>query len=118
ARVDPSAPKRVLPTMLEDPGAELRRDAVDVVLAEAKANFDKNARAEAVAAYGKALFAARDRDQVELIIKQLKALGIAVDVAAQYGFIRTWQVIGPFDNSDGVGFAAVYPPEKGVDLTA
>ena len=29
-----------------------------------------------------------------------------------------WHVIAPFDNADGKGFDAVYPPEKGVDLTA
>jgi hypothetical protein len=29
-----------------------------------------------------------------------------------------WYYVGPFDNTDGAGFATVYPPEKGVDLTA
>ena len=29
-----------------------------------------------------------------------------------------WQVAGPFDNTNGAGFAAVYEPEKGVDLKA
>ena len=56
-------------------------------------------------------------DQVDLIAKQLKTLGVAVDLAAHFGFIRRWQLVGPFDHSKGVGFAAVYPPEKGVTLT-
>ncbi len=30
----------------------------------------------------------------------------------------TWYWIGPFDNTDKKGFAAVYPPEKGIDLEA
>jgi hypothetical protein len=29
-----------------------------------------------------------------------------------------WQCIGPFDNSGGQGFAAVYPPEKEINLAA
>jgi glucose/arabinose dehydrogenase len=29
-----------------------------------------------------------------------------------------WHWIGPFDNSDGVGFDAVYPPEKEIDFAA
>src|SRR5262249_2473058 len=43
-RLDPKAPGRLLPGMLDDPGAELRRDAVAVVLAEAKGLLDKDAR--------------------------------------------------------------------------
>src|SRR5438034_8794771 len=27
-----------------------------------------------------------------------------------------WQYLGPFDNADGKGFDAVYPPEKEIDL--
>ncbi|MHC4914754.1 MAG: DUF3857 domain-containing protein [Planctomycetota bacterium] len=37
---------------------------------------------------------------------------------ASLGFITDWQVIGPFDNERGQGFARTYPPEKGVKLTA
>ena len=29
-----------------------------------------------------------------------------------------WHYVGPFDNADGRGFDAVYPPEQGVDLKA
>jgi hypothetical protein len=32
--------------------------------------------------------------------------------------IGPWYYAGPFDNSDGIGFDAVYPPERGVDLAA
>ena len=31
--------------------------------------------------------------------------------------IRQWQLIGPFDNDQGRGFFAVYPPEQDADLT-
>jgi hypothetical protein len=32
--------------------------------------------------------------------------------------LGSWHFIGPFDNSGGKGFAAVYPPEKVINLTA
>jgi len=43
-RVDPSAPGRLLPGMLQDPSTELRRDAVAVTLKEAQALADKGDR--------------------------------------------------------------------------
>jgi hypothetical protein len=117
-RVDKTTPDRLLPGMLDDPGAELRRDAVAVVLKEADRLLDRGDRAGAAAAYGKALYAARDVDQVEQTIKQLATLGIHIDVTRQLGFIRKWQLLAPFDNSGQKGFAVAYPPEKKVDLDA
>jgi hypothetical protein len=35
-----------------------------------------------------------------------------------FGAVPEWWVIGPFDNADGKGFRAVYPPEKRIDLKA
>ena len=29
-----------------------------------------------------------------------------------------WYVVGPFDSADGIGFDALYPPQRGVDLKA
>src|SRR5262249_2658476 len=57
-------------------------------------------------------------DQVEAVAKALKDLGEPVDIAAHFGFIRTWQLIGPFDNTKGKGHAAVFEPETKVDLKA
>ncbi len=39
---------------------------------------------------------------------------------AKTGFVRDadWLVIGPFDNTDGVGFSKAYPPEEKIDLRA
>ena len=50
------------------------------------------------------------------IAKQLKELGVTVDLAAHFGFIQKWMLIAPFDNTDKKGFAAAYPPEKGIRL--
>jgi hypothetical protein len=110
-RVDPTAPSRFLPGMLNDPSRDLRRDAVDVVLRDAQEHFDL-----ATAAYRKAFAAARDKDQVERIAKQLKSLGVETSLAAHFGFIQKWLLLAPFENTNGVGFQAAYPPEKGIDL--
>src|SRR5262249_29590037 len=70
----------------------------------------------ATAALRKALSGARDRDQVDQIAKDLRSLGVEVDVAAHFGFIRQWLLIGPFDSTGGAGFEKEFPPEKAIDL--
>jgi hypothetical protein len=117
-RVDKSAPARLLPGMLQDPSPELRRDAVARAMGEAREFLDRGAKGLATASYRRALSGACDKDQVDAIAQQLKALGSPVDLAAHFGFIRAWHLVAPFDNHNGVGFKEVYPPEKGVDLAA
>jgi hypothetical protein len=118
ARVDTTAPGRLLPGMLNDPSPELRRDAVECVIRDARQMVDRGDKAGATAAYRKALSGARDRDQVDQIAKDLKALGVEVDLAAHFGFIRQWLLLGPFDSSGGAGFQKDFPPEHGIDLAA
>jgi hypothetical protein len=118
ARVDKTAPARLLPGMIQDTSNELRRDAVAVALKDAKGLLDKGDKGAATAAYRKALSGACDQDQVDDAVKQLKELGVEIDVAAHFGFIRKWKLAAPFDNTDETGFKAVFPPEKGVDLKA
>jgi hypothetical protein len=115
-KADAKAPERLLPNVLQDPSLELRRDAVAVVLKEAEAALAKPDKDAAKAAFQRALVSARDKDQVDAIAKQLKTLGAEVDLAKHFGFIRQWQLLGPFDSTGGVGFAKVYPPEQGVVL--
>jgi outer membrane protein assembly factor BamB len=117
-RVDAKTPERLLPGMLQDPSPELRRDAVAVVLKQAQSDLDKGDKDAARAAYRRALTGACDKDQVERIAGQLDKLGVKIDVAAHFGFVRHWRIAAPFDNHQGVGFRAVYPPEKGVDVQA
>jgi hypothetical protein len=117
-RVDAKAPARLLPGLLEDSSTELRRDAVARVVQEAEQALKAEDKPAATAAFRKALAAARDKDQVDQIAKELKSLGVAIDLAAHFGFLCQWQLLGPFDNANGIGFAAVYPPEKAVDLAA
>jgi hypothetical protein len=117
-RADASAAARLLPRFLHDRSPELRRDAVALLVEKAGAAGAKGDKAAAVAALREALSGACDKDQVDDIAKKLKEQGVAVDLAAHFGFIRTWQLVAPFDNPKGTKFAVAYPPEKGVDLTA
>jgi len=39
------------------------------------------------------------------------------DLQAIFGTRTTWNLIGPFDNTEGKGFDAVYPPEREIDLS-
>jgi hypothetical protein len=117
-RVDPKTPDRLLPGMLQDPSAELRRDAVALVIKQARSQLEKGAQDAARAAYRRALTGACDKDQVDLLVKELDKLGDKVDVAAHFGFVRHWLLIAPFDNHNDAGFNAAYPPEKGVDANA
>src|SRR5262245_51036747 len=109
-RLDPKAPARLLPRLLDDPGAELRRDAVAVVLDEGKALATKGEKEAAIVAYRRAFDAARDDDQVEAAATALQARGVKVDLTAHYGAIRHWLLATPFDNTAEKGFQINYPP--------
>jgi hypothetical protein len=41
-----------------------------------------------------------------------------LDVRSMFGLRTTWNLIGPFDNTDGRGMTTAYPPEKEIDLGA
>jgi hypothetical protein len=116
AKADPAVPKRLLPTLLDDPGAELRYEAVTVALEDAR-KLPKDDPA-AKPAFRKLLTAARDFQQVEAVAKELENRGEKVDLTAHFGFLTRWHVVAGFDNTDGKGFQTVYPPERGVDLAA
>ncbi len=118
ARVDPTAPQRLLPGMLYDPSSELRREAVGATIEAARKLENRGDAEAAIHAYRKALAAAHDIDQVEEITRTFTRLGTEVDLASHFGFIRKWMVIGPFDNTGKHGFHAVLPPEARVDLNA
>jgi hypothetical protein len=111
-RNDPKTPERLLPTMLNDPSPELRRDAVARKLESFGKAPTRNQLEEL-------LSHARDRDQINAIAKDLKDKhAIKIDLTKQFGFITRWNLIGPFDNTKGVGFNVPYPPEKAIDFKA
>ncbi len=116
-KLDAKTPERLLPMMLDDPSLELRYDALARRLAEINDREQKGAGKDVVAAeYREALTHARDLDQIKQITEKLKAFNVPIDLAAHYGFVLQWKVIGPFENTDKRGLATVYPPEERVDF--
>lgn len=117
-RADPKSAEQLIPTMLDDPSLELRRDAVARVLESADKQLAKGNKEPAASLFEKALRSARDEDQVKLASEKLKELGRTVDLQRHFGFIAAWKLIGPFDNSGEKGYAVAYPPEEKLDFAA
>ena len=115
AGVDETARERLIPSLLNDPSLELRRDAVAMALDEARKLPQDNQRA-AIVAYRRTLTAARDLDQIKAASAALEKLGEKVNLPRHFGFVQRWQLVAPFDNTDTQGFAVAYPPEQGVDV--
>jgi hypothetical protein len=103
---------------LDDPSLELRRESVQVLLDDAKKELAASAKGPAGDKFGAALTAARDLDQIKTAADALGELGTKVDINDLMGFVTTWHLIAPFDNTDKSGFDVAYPPEKEVDLSA
>ena len=116
-RTDPKLASQLIPGMLNDPSVELRRDAVARVIDEGIRQRAAKQKPAAIAAYRKALNAARDIDQIEHAAESLRQLGETVDLPRHFGFLMHWNVIGPFDNTERKGFAVVFPPEKKVNFS-
>ncbi|MCA9040741.1 MAG: hypothetical protein KDA65_10370 [Planctomycetaceae bacterium] len=115
--INESYREELIPGMLSDPSPELRREAVQRVIDEAKQLYaDKSNDAQAV--FEKALSGAVDNDQVQEIVKPLEELGVKVNLQEHFGFLPRWQLIGPFDNRELIGFDIAYPPETEIDLAA
>lgn len=108
-KVDSSVRDRVIPKMLNDSSAEMRRDAVAMVIAKAESAAGKEG---SVKQYKVALTAARDIDQIESVFDKLVELGEEIDLPKHFGFVTTWKTIGPFDNTNKGGFDVAYPPEE------
>ena len=112
---NPNRAEIIISSMLDDPGVELRYDAVDRLIQKASRAKEELAVNEILR---KALDAARNVDQVKQITTALRKSGQVIDLQHHFGFLAGWYVAGPFDNTDGKGFATVYPPEQNVDLEA
>ena len=118
ARIDPSLADRLLSGMLNDPSAELRRDAVGKLVQQAGQSLSAGDKPAATRLFQQSLGSARDPDQINAITEQLRLLGETVDLPHVFGFLTQWKIIGPFDSVGGKGFAAVYPPEEKIELSA
>lgn len=107
-RNDREFAKSLLPKFLDDPSVDLRRLAIEDRLSAKPGTEDL-----------KTLFAAtRDQDQAERIGKMLDEAGVKTNLTQHFGYLTDWHVVGPFDSTDGAGFAKAYAPETTVDLKA
>ncbi len=109
--VDPGIEERLIPTMLDDPSGELRRDAVAYTMKKAEKLAADGNKDEAGKQYAAALSGAVDEDQVKKLAELLKGYGQSVNLVEHYGFLTKWKVIGPFDNKKMMGFDVANPPE-------
>jgi hypothetical protein len=115
-KVEPERAEGLLDSLRDDPNLDIRRDAVARLLATIKKLPDGDSGREALVR--EALRAARDIDQIRACKRELTKYGETLELARHLGFITGWRLIGPFDNSGGKGFDAVYPPEKEIDFGA
>ncbi len=109
--VDPTLEARLIPTLLDDPSGELRRDAVTLTMQQAEKLATDGHPDAALAQFQAALSGAVDEDQVKKLAEILKGLKQPVNLVDHYGFLTQWKVIGPFDNKGMKGFHVVNPPE-------
>jgi hypothetical protein len=118
AGADAKAAERLMAGMIDDPSPELRREAVQRLIVEAETFHKVGTTNDAIVKYRAALKPVRDVDQIDSIAVGLKKLGAPVELPKVFGWVSTWQIVGPFDNSGGVGYERTFPPESGVDLKA
>ena len=109
--VDPGLEERLIPTLLDDPSGELRRDAVAYTMKAAEKLAADGKKDDARQKFTAALAGAVDEDQVKKLAEALKAYDHKVNLVEHYGFLTQWKLIGPFDNKDKKGFDVAYPPE-------
>ncbi len=115
--IDLEGTERMIPSFIDDPSNELRRDAVAQILDRGKKQLADSDEA-AAKTYRIALDAARDVDQIQDIAKAFAEMGIEIDLPRHFGFLTNWQVVGPFHNLERKGFAEKFAPEEKVNLDA
>ncbi len=110
----PKLVESLFSTLLTDPCGEMRRPAVAFEIDYAKGLSP----AVEVKQLQEALRYAYDYDQVDFIVNRIaelnekENLGLDFDQAVARGFLVDWQVVGPFDNTDGKGFHTEYGPDR------
>ena len=113
--VAPGPTAELLSQLLNDSSLAIRFEAVSQWMDKAETTEDSSVK---INTYRTAIAAARDKQQIDQCVDALQKLGETVDPNSLLGFIESWQVVGPFSNTERKGFATSYPPEHAVDLTA
>ncbi len=114
---NPALTEKLIPSFVDDPSLPLRELAIAAFIDRGKSSE----AADSIGSLGFALNHARDAKQVQTIVKLLRERSIEIDLKKQLGFVASWHVVGPFDNSGGSGFDVAYGPEKdleAIDLSA
>lgn len=114
---NPSIRDSLLAGFVDDPSLEIRRDAIALGIQQTETPAE-GSQPTTLQRYRRLFTSARDKDQVEAIFKAMEKLGEKPSITEHYGYVTHWHLIGPFDSTDGKGFAASYPPEAKVDLAA
>ena len=115
-KLDPTFRANWLPTRLDD--SEFRYEAVGLALTAGDRALKDKDQAAAKVEFRKAFESARDNTQVTQAAAKLKSVGESADVVQHLGLVTEWWLVGPFDAPAKTGFAAVFEPEKKLDLQA
>ena len=103
---EPEAKSVLLKDAETDPSLPIRFLKIASMLAEAKTNAESAEELlRSVIANGRA------PKQLERAAAALEDLGVEVDLAGELGMMRSWSLIGPFDNTDSKHFDTAYRVE-------
>lgn len=111
---NPTLAVEVLVTLIDDADQDLRFDAVAELLKQAKTKSPEALLTEQT----RLLPYVRNQSQAEEIAAALDKAGKPVNLTKFFNYVTEWHIVGPFDNTEGVGFAQAFPPERKIDLDA
>lgn len=113
--LQPGTREQRLDGRTDDPSLDIRYEAIEAALKKLPApdsiKDDDGAKKQAISSYRKLLDSSRLPDQMTSINAKLKELDSEVDMRQHFGFVSSWQVIGPFESRNTAGYDIVYPPE-------
>lgn len=96
--------------------AQSKDDSVAALGAVAALLEQAGRKDEALRAYEKLFSLGESLDRVHGILARTKARGANIDMARCLGFVTSWLLIGPFDDTDGKGWTTPYIGEPETDL--
>jgi hypothetical protein len=110
---DPSSLPLVEPLTTRD---GTRAAALQAYVAIGKTLGAQDREQEAAEVFRNAVARGAPSDLANECARQLREMGIEVNLAKEAGFVTDWWLIDHFPHQDRKGFDQVYPPEEGIDL--